>query len=70
MHGSVGIGIYGLYGGGVTVKGIIPPEDEVPLREKFPLPLEVVLDKGGHLKGGIHCCATIGAAGGGEGGGG
>ena len=45
MHGSVSIGIVGCTGGGVIVKGIIPPEDEVPPEEKFPLPLEVVLDK-------------------------
>ena len=36
----------GCTGGGVIVKGIMPPEDEVPPEGgKFPLPLEVVLDK-------------------------
>ena len=40
-----GIGCNGCTSDGAIVKGIIPPEDEVPLREKFPLPLEVVLDK-------------------------
>ena len=44
---------------------------EFSLREKFPLPLEVVLDKQvATIKAASHCCGTIGTAGGGAGGGG